>query len=130
MSSKSDLVGATASALCLAHCILTPFLFVAQANIAAYGAGETHPAWWSFLDIVFLVISLAAVWYSAVNSVSEAVQWGLWISWIVLCFIILNEKLSWMPLPEAAVYVPAIALVLLHLYNRKYCKGNQEASCE
>jgi len=120
ITSKSDIIGSTASFLCLIHCIATPFLFVAQAEII--GHGEAHPAWWGFLDIVFLVISYFAVWWSSKTTSKSWIRYALWISWGVLTLIILNEKLSLVPLPEVAIYAPAISLIVLHLYNRKHCQ--------
>lgn len=117
--SKSDLIGSSASFLCLIHCIATPFLFVAQAEIS--GHAEAHPMWWGLMDIVFLVISYFAVWWSGQTTTKPWIRYSLWISWIVLTMIILNEKLSVVELPEAIIYVPAISLIVLHLYNRKYC---------
>jgi len=32
-------------------------------------------------------------------------------------------------LGELVVYIPAIALVGLHLYNRKYCKCEDDTCC-
>ena len=117
--SKSDLIGSSASFLCLIHCIATPFLFVAQAEIS--GHAEAHPMWWGLLDIVFLVISYFAVWWSGQTTTKSSIRYALWISWVVLTIIVLNEKLSIVELPETAIYLPAVSLIVLHLYNRKYC---------
>ena len=56
-------------------------------------------------------------------------KYALWLSWMVLSFVVLNEKISLIPLWEEAVYVPALALVFFHLYNRKYCTCDQEQCC-
>ncbi|MEO0571655.1 MAG: MerC domain-containing protein [Bacteroidota bacterium] len=117
--SKSDIIGSTASFLCLVHCLVTPLLFVAQAEIL--GHGEAHPMWWGLLDVFFLVISYFAVWWSGQTTTKSWIRYALWISWIVLTVIVLNEKLAVVPLPESAIYMPALSLIVLHLYNRKYC---------
>ena len=119
LQSKSDIIGSGASLLCLIHCILTPFLFVAQAELS--GHGEAHPIWWGLLDVVFLVISYFAVWWSGKNTSKSWIHYALWASWIVLAVIVMNEKLEVVHLPEAVIYLPAISLIVLHLYNRKYC---------
>lgn len=126
-TSKSDIIGTAASTLCLIHCVATPFLFVAQAEII--GHGETHPMWWGFLDIFFLTISYLAVWWSSQTTTKAWVRYALWISWIALTVIILNEKLSVFPLLEEAIYVPTVALIGLHLYNRRYCHCGDEECC-
>ena len=124
LTSKSDIVGALASTLCLVHCLATPFLFVAQAGIA--GAGELHPQWWGILDLVFLVISFFAIWWSAKTTSQKWMRNLLWGSWGLLALIVLNEKIHLFPLAEQAIYFPSIALIFFHLYNRKYCKCSHE----
>ncbi len=127
LTSKSDLIGTTASTLCLIHCIATPFLFVAQAEML--GHDESHPVWWGILDIVFLVLAYFAVWWSSETTSKRWVRYGLWISWIMLTVIVLNEKLSFFHLPEAAIYFPTVSLIALHLYNRKYCHHHDGEEC-
>ena len=116
LNSKSDVIGAFTSGLCIVHCLVTPFLFVAQAGMVE--GAEAHPEWWGILDIIFLVISFAAVWWSGRHTSKRWLRNALWISWVLLAVIILNEKFAWFPMPEYVVYVPAAALVYFHLYNR------------
>ncbi len=124
LSSRSDIIGATASTLCFIHCVATPFLFVAQAGLAS--AEGSHPWWWGAIDVVFLTISFFAVYWSTKNSSKRWIKYALWSSWIALSFIILNEKVSLVPLWEEAIYAPALALVFFHLYNRKYFSCGEE----
>jgi hypothetical protein len=121
---NADLVGAFSSGLCLIHCIATPFIFIAQTSVATHG--HSVPLWWSAIDVLFIVISFIAVYWSAKNSSKSWVVKGLWTSWILLCIAILNEKLGIFHLPELAVYIPAIGLIVLHLYNKKYCQCKDE----
>ena len=127
VTSKSDIIGGMASTLCLIHCLATPLVFVAQAEVI--GHGEAHPMWWGLLDIVFLVISYFAVWWSRQTTRKIWIRYALWVSWVVLTMIIFNEKLSIFPLPEEAIYIPTISLIALHLYNRRYCHCNDEECC-
>ncbi|MET1259239.1 MerC domain-containing protein [Flagellimonas sp. DF-77] len=127
LTAKPNILGAAASTLCLIHCLATPFLFVAQAEIA--GHAEAHPEWWGTLDILFLIISLAAVWRSAQTSSKTWMQVALWGSWIVLAFILLNEKMGWYHLMEEVIYLPTLALIFFHLYNRKYCQCGEADCC-
>lgn len=132
---RSDLLGALASGLCLIHCIATPFLFVAHAGAShhahehGHGHGHESPLWWGTIDILFLVISLAAVYWSARKSSRNWVKYSLWMAWGLLTFIILNEKMAWMHLPEEVIYVPALGLVGLHIYNQRYCQCEDEECC-
>lgn len=124
---KSDVIGAFAGALCLVHCLASPLLFMAQAGLVE--SGELHPSWWGLLDIAFLCISFLAVWWSAQNTSKNWMSTALWSSWGFLAVVVLNEKIPLFPLAEQAIYIPTIALVLLHLYNRKYCSCNKEHCC-
>jgi len=124
---NSDFIGAFASGLCLIHCIATPFIFIAQTCSAT--CCVEAPKWWTAIDILFIGISFFAVYWSAKNSSKSWMVNALWMSWIGLCFVILNEKLQLLSLPESIIYVPAVALVGLHLYNKKYCQCKDENCC-
>ncbi|HAS47513.1 MAG TPA: MerC domain-containing protein [Microscillaceae bacterium] len=129
---KSDLVGASASTLCLIHCVATPFLFVAEASVAHHHHGHGHghtPLWWGLIDIFFIIISFVAVYFSAKTTSKNWVKYALFASWAFLTFIILNEKLEGIHLAEEWVYLPALSLVGLHLYNRRYCQCEDDG-CE
>ena len=125
--SISDLLGSTASTLCLTHCLVTPFLFAAHTG-HVHGH-HTHPFWWGLIDIFFIGVSLLAVYWSTKNSSKRWMKFALWISWAMLAFIILNEKMELVPIAEALIYIPSIALVVLHLYNRRYCQCGNEMCC-
>lgn len=127
LNSKSDLVGAFASILCLVHCLATPFLFAAHAGIANHS--EVLPQWWGLFDIIFLVISFGAIWWSGKTTSKKWIGNVLWLSWIVLALIVLNEKFSFFDLAEQTIYMPTISLIFFHLYNRKYCHCGEEHCC-
>ncbi|TYA78380.1 MerC domain-containing protein [Seonamhaeicola marinus] len=124
---KSDFIGVVSSALCLIHCLATPFLFIAQAHSAH--VNEAKPIWWSCLDIIFLVLSFMAIYKTAGSTTKKWVKQLLWFNWALLTFIIVNEKVHWLPLPEAVVYFPSIALIALHIYNSKYCHCDDTECC-
>jgi multidrug transporter EmrE-like cation transporter len=123
LSTKSDSFGALASGLCLVHCIVTPFIFAMQ-PISAHV--EDAPAWWSSLDYIFLTLSFLAVFWSVKNSTKTWVKYALWVSLAVLSLAIFNEKFELYHLGELVVYIPAMSLVGLHLYNRKHCQCESE----
>lgn len=124
---KPDELGAIASGLCLIHCVATPFLFIVQSCSIA-GCSDT-PVWWQIIDYIFLVISFFAVYRSTQTTVSKWIKPALWMSWGLLCFIIINEIIIWFSIPEYGIYIPAVALIVLHLYNRKYCHCNSNKCC-
>jgi MerC mercury resistance protein. len=87
---KPDTIGAIVSTLCVVHCLLTPLLFVAQ----SYTATHSHeaPFWWKNLDYLFILISIIAVYESTKKSTNKLIKAGLWMSWIMLFLLILNEN--------------------------------------
>ena len=117
---NADTFGAFASTLCLIHCIATPFIFIVHS--CALTCCEATPLWWKSIDYLFLVISFIAIKKSVKETTSSWMKPALWFSWSLLVMVVVNESLTWFPISDKAIYFPAIALVVLHLYNRKYCK--------
>lgn len=124
---KSDTFGILASVLCIIHCIATPIIFIAHST--TINSREMTPSWWSSLDYIFLLISFLAVARSARNTSKNFMKIALWISWIGLFLVIINEKLHWISLPETVTYAFAFGLAVLHIYNLKYCQCKTEECC-
>jgi uncharacterized BrkB/YihY/UPF0761 family membrane protein len=118
LTSRADLIGGLASTLCFLHCLATPVFFAAHAG--AVFAGDTHPWWWGILDLAFLAISFLAVYWSARNTTKTWIKWVFWGLWAMLALIVLNEKMGFWNLPEAAIYPPTLGLIALHFYNHRY----------
>ncbi len=116
---NTDFLGATASTMCMMHCLATPFLFIAKSCTTA--ACIDAPYWWYWIDFIFLSISFFAVYKTTKTNNYPSINYALWISWSVLFFIILNEYLKLLTIPEITIYFPGISLVILHLYQLKYC---------
>ncbi|AZJ33072.1 MerC mercury resistance protein [Tenacibaculum mesophilum] len=128
LKQKSDTLGALSSGLCLVHCLFTPFLFVIQSH-AACCSHEAVPFWWKSIDVLFLVISFFAIQKSVQTTSKKWMQYALWITFLILFIIILNEYTQAMKLPEKSIYVPSLGLVFLHIYNRKYCQCANNTCC-
>lgn len=126
-SDKSDTLGAFASGLCLVHCLATPLIFVVQTCSAS--CCEAGPFWWSMIDYFFLVISILAVYHSAKNTSLKWMPLALYLTWIVLTLFIVNEKFQFFYLNHLLLYLPAMCLIGLHLYNRKYCRCDTDQCC-
>ncbi|WP_092853596.1 MerC domain-containing protein [Algibacter pectinivorans] len=127
LKEKPDILGTIASALCLVHCVATPFIFIVQTcNVTCC---EVAPWWWQSIDYIFLIISFFAIYWSTKSTAVKWIKPMLWLSWLLLVLIILNEKLLFFSLPDSAIYIPALALVILHLYNRKYCQCKSHKCC-
>ncbi len=124
---KTDKIGILASTLCMIHCIATPFLFLSSSCSST--CCESSPNWYSSLDFLFLLISLFAIYQSSKNSSKIWMKYAMWTSWGLLLAILLNEKIHLYSLFEYAIYFPALALVILHIYNLKYCQCKTDACC-
>lgn len=126
LKSKSDWLGISASMLCMIHCIVTPFLFVAHAEMLNHHHHDhAHPEWWGFIEILFLVISFVAVWWSSKTSSKKWIPYLLWINWVLLAGIVLNERFEWFSIVHELVYIPAFALVILHFLNTQHSSSKK-----
>ncbi|EDP70178.1 hypothetical protein FBALC1_11612 [Flavobacteriales bacterium ALC-1] len=124
---NTDILGAGASTLCLIHCAATPFLFVAKA--CSVTCCSDTPAWWQTVDYFFIVVSFTAIYFTTKHATKNWLRLALWSSWTLLLFAIVNETFQVILLSELFIYVPAIAIVVLHLYNLKYCKCADDTCC-
>ena len=73
-----------------------------------------------YIDILALVISLIAIYFTAKSASGTWFKVMLYTSWLVLALIVFNEKLELFKIPEFMIYFPSIALVILHLLNLRY----------
>ena len=127
--SKSDGIGAAASTLCLVHCLITPVIFIVQTCTATCCSSSGVPDWWIWLDYLFLIISVVAVYFSANNTSKDWMMYALWGSWFALFVVVMNERIELFTLPKYVNYIPALLLVFFHIYNRKYCKCQDDTCC-
>jgi len=119
-SSHSDLFGASASALCMIHCLATPFLFVASAGSATCGVDS--PLAWTIIDYAFIGISLLAIMESTKSSPKLWAKRGLWISWSLLVALTVAKGIFHVGALSVMHKVAALSLIVFHLVNRHYCK--------
>lgn len=123
-----DSIGILASSLCVIHCLTTPILFVVS-SCSAICCSET-PFWWQIIDYFFLTISFLII-YSLSHSITK--KWliaSFWISWFLLLIMILNHTLNIVDLHSAFTYIPALIIILLHLYNMQYCQCQDKTCCQ
>ena len=123
----SDYVGASASGLCLIHCIATPILFLSQASLISI-SNEMLFLWQS-LNFLFLAISFIAIYYSVKNSSNSYVKILLFLSWLTLSSLILIELFEILSIAEFYTYIAAISLSILHIYNLNYCRCEDDSCC-
>ena len=87
------------------------------------------PFWWSGLNYVFIIISFFAVYSSARKTSRKFMKPLLWIGYLLLSSLILNEEFGISHIPEFVNYIAASNLALLHVYNLKYCQCQDEECC-
>jgi len=124
---KSDMIGTSASLLCIIHCLITPFIIAFHANVAT--SLQSTPIWWEHLDYLLLLISMLSVYTSAQYSECTFMKPALWTNWVLLCTLILNEKLELFHSIELITYIVAFSLSGLHIYNIKHHQCKNESCC-
>ena len=108
---NSDIYGATSSSLCLAHCVLTPFLFLSPIW------------WWSSLNILFISVSFIAVYNSVKKTSRQIMKPLLWIGFSLLTLSIVNEEFHFLHVPEVLNYSAAAFLAGLHTVSYTHLRA-------
>lgn len=124
---KPDFLGASASLMCLVHCLITPFLFVLE--VGATSCCEHSPFWWHGIDYLFLVLSFVAVYQSTKRTSKHFMRVALWSFWGLFFVLMLNHDLEWYIIPKQTLYVVAVVLAILHRYNLNYCQCKTDSCC-
>ena len=124
-TTNSDYLGAVAGVLCIIHCIVTPLLFVINAELATNQTLLVLQA----IGYIFLIISFFAVYRSALNTTNNVVKILFFLFWSFLLFLILNESFGAFRISETFTFISAFSLSALHIYNLKYCKCKDENCC-
>lgn len=119
-----DKIGIISSSLCMFHCIGTPFIFIAKACSAT--CCSDAPTWWLMIDYLFLIISFIAIYFTTRKATKSWLNVSFWIAWAVLLFATLEHSLSLSIVPKYFIYIPALAVVILHIYNLKLNKCENE----
>ena len=126
-SIKLDNIGIIAGTLCMIHCILTPFLFIAKA-CSTVCCSDT-PVWWQLVDYAFLIISFYAIYFITKKSTLSWIKISFWTSWVFLFLTLINHTFMIIPLSKYIMYIPASAIIFLHFYNLRFCKCSEESCC-
>ena len=122
---NSDYIGAISGVLCIIHCIITPLLFLINAELATKQTLFTL----QFIGYVFLIISFFAVYRSALNTTNNIVKVLFFLFWGSLLFLILNESFGVFHVAETFTFISAFSLSALHIYNLNYCQCADENCC-
>ena len=126
---KNDLIGASASFLCMIHCVATPFIFIASACSKSCCSSSSVPAWWIFIDFFFLLISFTAIYRTVKMTSLHWIKFALWGSWASLFLSIIIEQYDIYHNIDYLKYFSAFLIIFFHFYNIKYCKCHSDRCC-
>lgn len=103
-------MGIASATLCVAHCILTPFLILLVSRYE----------WWENLTYLFLAVSFYAVYGAIKTKPPKHVLFLICGGYALLTLFLLLEGM-W-PFAEPLSYVASFGLVVGHTLNIKHCK--------
>ena len=116
----ADNIGMASSSLCLIHCLITPFIFIAQTCTASCCAD--CPNWWKSIDFFFLLISFFAAYYAAKNTSKNWVKISFYFLFSLLTLLVVIQHTPYLSLSVYLNYFVAFLLFSLHIYNKRWCK--------
>ena len=124
---NSDNLGILSSSLCFIHCFITPFVYMSFASL--FSQNDFLSFSWKGINIIFIVFSLIAVNRSTKKTTSKIIKPIFWFSWSFLFFVLFNEEVKFIELPELVSYLSALNLAGVHVYNLKFCRCKDENCC-
>ena len=124
---NSDNLGILSSTLCFIHCFVTPFVYMSFASL--FNQNDFLSFSWKGINIIFIVFSLIAVNRSTKKTTSKIIKPIFWFSWSFLFFVLFNEEVKFIELPELVSYLSALNLAGIHIYNLKFCGCKDENCC-
>lgn len=110
----SDLLGMVSAGLCLIHCIVLPIFLLS----ATFSTGLLSHNW-HWLDYIFIMLALVAVYFSAKRVSNLYIRIGMWLSVFIFGVALLAHEIS-----EYAQYISiaaSLTLMLLHFVNIRHC---------
>ena len=124
---NSDNLGIISGGLCFMHCLATPFIYMSFASL--FNQNEFLSFSWKGINLIFIVFSLIAVNRSTKKTTSKIIKPIFWFSWGFLFFVLFNEEVKFIELPELVSYLSALNLAGIHVYNLKFCGCKDENCC-
>ncbi len=123
LSQKSDNVGIISSVLCLIHCLLLPVAISAMSVANQHHHGHDHAhlhGSLEFMDYIFWVFSLVAVFYSLRQTTHKGVRIAFGLAGLLFTAGILGKEI--LPFGHFWSYLGSACLIVTHTYNMRYCK--------
>ena len=124
---NSDKLGIISSTLCFMHCFATPFIYMSFASL--FNQNEFLSFSWKGINLIFIVFWLIAVNRSTKKTTNKIIKPIFWFSWSFLFFVLFNEEVKFIELPELVSYLSALNLAGIHVYNLKFCGCKDENCC-
>lgn len=124
-SQSADMMGISASVLCMIHCLVFPVL-ISFGYMARYSGEHEHEHGhdhfhWHWMDYFFIILAIWAVFNAAKNTHSKRIKIALWTAVLIFSVaILLHEWNSWM---IAVSVLASLALIIIHIINWKYHKN-------
>jgi len=110
---KSDIVGISASFACIVHCLAAPALVS-----LGYVFNFSLVGQWHWLDYVFIVLAVIAVYFSSKNSASRILKILFWtFASLFSVSILLHE---WVDGMEIITLGSSLVLIFLHFVRLKF----------
>ncbi len=106
----SDRVGIIASVVCLVHCLIFPVLVLLRIPLS-----EWLHEFWHALEYLFLLVSFAAVYFSARSTAKPWMRYFLWVSFFALAASILLKHYE--DVFDTMAIVAAVILIVAHIVN-------------
>ncbi|AFL82680.1 MerC mercury resistance protein [Belliella baltica DSM 15883] len=121
---SADLMGISASLLCLIHCLVFPvfislgFIFSPSENhIHDHNHEHVHFDW-HILDYLFILLAIWAVYNAVKSTQSKSIKIALWIAVSIFSIgVILHEIFDWMIIIS---FLSSVGLVIIHVINWKF----------
>jgi hypothetical protein len=119
LSSYPDLLGITASSLCLVHCMLTPVLFISTAVFALPIPDHSQdiPLFWKGIELFFLALSFWSVQQVVKQKPPRWLSGLFFVMWFILVGLVLLEWAHLHVLGDYPKYATGLALIGLHLFH-------------
>lgn len=111
----ADQLGFLVSAVCLIHCMITPFIVVLLGNSI-----KPHHSFISF-HFLFLILALTAVLFVSFKS-PNIIKIGLWLSIILMGIGTIYEHQHL--LFRVLLYAGSIGLIISHFFNMRTKRHN------
>ncbi len=117
-SRSADLLGISASVLCMIHCMVFP-VFISLGFIFQHGEEHDHDHW-HFLDYIFIALAVWAVFTATKNTNSNGIKIGLWTA--VSIFAVGVALHDWNPWMVIVSFAASVELLIIHILNWKFHK--------